>query len=123
MKYTEANKAQPRHDDAQDISEMKFFRRIRAGIDVAPLLQEIAQNDGAWLADTSRQDNIQVQRDTNTIFLKRAVRRPDLNINENQESELTTVSKLFPQHQRGRSYLKLFFKNFSLRLSPPRAFG
>jgi len=75
---------------------MKFFRRIRAGVDVAPLLQEIAQNDEAWLADTSRQDNIQVQRDTNTIFLSRAVRRPDLNVNENQESELTPAAKLFP---------------------------
>lgn len=75
---------------------MKFFRRVMSGIDVAPLLTEIQAQDGAWLANTSRQDKIQVQRDTNTIFLRGAVRRPDLHINENQESQPTQISAKFP---------------------------
>jgi hypothetical protein len=75
---------------------MKFFRRVGSGIDVAPLLMEIQTQEGAWLANTSRQDKIRVQRDTNTIFLRTAVHRPDLNVNENQESRPTQISKQFP---------------------------
>ena len=51
---------------------MKFFRRVGSGIDVAPLLAEIQAQESAWLANTSRQEKIQVQRDTNTIFLRDA---------------------------------------------------
>ncbi len=75
---------------------MKFFRRVGSGIEVAPLLTEIQAQEGAWLADTSRQDKIHAQRDTNTIFLRGAVRRPDLHINENQESRPTQISVKFP---------------------------
>jgi outer membrane protein assembly factor BamB/orotate phosphoribosyltransferase len=75
----------------------KFFRLVRSGIDVAPLLAEIREQEQAWLINTSRQDAIPVQRHTNTIFIRSAVRRPDLNINENQESRFTRVSKLFPK--------------------------
>jgi hypothetical protein len=48
---------------------VKFFRLVQSGIDVAPLLAEIQSHEHAWLANTSRQDNIQAQRDTNTIFI------------------------------------------------------
>lgn len=76
---------------------MKYFKLIRSGIDVAPLLEEVLAQPQAWLIDTGRQDKIRVQRDTNTIFLRGAVHRPDLPVNENQESRLTTASKLFPK--------------------------
>jgi outer membrane protein assembly factor BamB/orotate phosphoribosyltransferase len=76
---------------------MKYFKLIRSGIDVAPLLEEVTAQEQAWLIDTGRQDRIRVQRDTNTIFLSAAARRPDLNINENQETRFTSVSKLFPR--------------------------
>jgi outer membrane protein assembly factor BamB/orotate phosphoribosyltransferase len=76
---------------------MKYFKLIRSGIDVAPLLEEVRSREQAWLIDTARQDKIRVQRETNTIFLSSAVHRPDLNINENQESRLTSVSSLFPK--------------------------
>jgi outer membrane protein assembly factor BamB/orotate phosphoribosyltransferase len=76
---------------------MKFFRRIRAGIDVAPLLEEIHQHEDAWMINTRRQEKIQAQRDTNTIFLRSAVGRKDLHINENQESCLTDAATLFPK--------------------------
>jgi outer membrane protein assembly factor BamB/orotate phosphoribosyltransferase len=76
---------------------MKYFKLVRSGIDVAPLLDEVLSHDEAWLIDTGRQDRIRVQRDTNTIFLRSAVRRADLQVNENQESRLTPAAELFPQ--------------------------
>jgi outer membrane protein assembly factor BamB/orotate phosphoribosyltransferase len=76
---------------------MKYFKLIRSGIDVVPLLEEIYSQEQAWLLNTSRQDKIRVQRDTNTIFISGPVARPDLNVNENQESNVTAVSKLFPR--------------------------
>ena len=76
---------------------MKFFKLIRSGVDVAPLLEEVHSRAHAWLTDTARQDRIKVQRDTNTIFLRAAVHRPDLHINENQESRLTAAASLFPR--------------------------
>jgi outer membrane protein assembly factor BamB/orotate phosphoribosyltransferase len=76
---------------------MKCFKLIRSGINVAPLLEEVRSQEHAWLLNTSRQDKIRVQRDTNTIFLSGPVARPDLNVNENQETRLTGVSALFPK--------------------------
>ena len=76
---------------------MDYFKLILSGIDVAPLLEEVYAQEQAWLLNTSRQDKIRVQRETNTIFLSAPVARPDLNVNENQESKLTAVSELFPR--------------------------
>jgi outer membrane protein assembly factor BamB/orotate phosphoribosyltransferase len=76
---------------------MKFFRLVRSGIDIAPLLAEVRAQEQTWLINTNRQDKIRVQRDTNTIFIRGAVRRPDLQINDNQESRVTDVSRLFPK--------------------------
>jgi outer membrane protein assembly factor BamB/orotate phosphoribosyltransferase len=76
---------------------MKYFKLISSGIDVAPLLEEVYSQEQAWLLNTSRQDKIRVQRDTNTIFISSPVAWPDLNVNENQESHLTAVSELFPR--------------------------
>ena len=76
---------------------MKFFKCIRSGIDVAPLLAEIQEQEHAWLINTSRQDKIGVQRNTNTIFIRSAVSRSDLELNENQESTATAASALFPK--------------------------
>ena len=75
---------------------MRFFKRLMAGVNVAPLIDEVNQQELLWLHNTSRQDKIQAQRDTNTIFLRGAVKRPDIHINENQSSYSTEVSKLFP---------------------------
>ena len=76
---------------------MKYFKLIRSGIDVVPLLEEVRSREQAWLIDTGRQDKIRVQRDTNTIFLRTALHRPDLNTNENQESRLTSLARDFPR--------------------------
>ncbi len=93
---------------------MKYFKLIRSGINVAPLLDEVHSHEEAWLIDTARQDRIRVQRETNTIFLSSAVQRPDLNINENQETRLTTVSELFP---RALAFMVEFAQEMNCRLS------
>ena len=93
---------------------MKYFKLIRSGIDVAPLLEEVRSQEQAWLIDTGRQDRIRVQRDTNTIFLSAAVHRPDLNVNENQETRLTSASKLFP---RALAFMTEFAQEMNCRLS------
>jgi outer membrane protein assembly factor BamB/orotate phosphoribosyltransferase len=93
---------------------MKYFKLIRSGIDVAPLLDEVLSQPDAWLADTARQDKIRVQRDTNTIFLRSAVPRPDLPVNENQESRLTPASNLFP---KALSFMDAFAREMNCQLS------
>jgi len=93
---------------------MKYFKLIRSGIDVAPLLEEVRSREEAWLIDRGRQDKIRVQRDTNTIFLSAAVHRPDLDINENQESRLTSVSKAFP---RALAFMTEFAREMNCQLS------
>jgi Aspartyl/Asparaginyl beta-hydroxylase len=75
---------------------MRFFKLVRSNVNVSPLLQEVLSNEQGWKFNESRQLKIQVQRDTNTIFIRGQVKRPDLNSNENQESVFTVASKLFP---------------------------
>ena len=93
---------------------MKFFKLVGSGIDVIPLLTEIQSQKRAWLLDTTRQDRIRVQRNTNTIFLRAQVRRPDLPANENQETRFTRISKLFP---RCITFLEGFAKTMNAGLS------
>ena len=93
---------------------MKFFKLIRSGIDVGPLLEELRSREDAWLIDTSRQNKIRAQRETNTIFLSAAVLRPDLNINENQETRFTSVSNKFP---RALTFLTEFARDMNCNLS------
>ena len=78
------------------------------------MLEEIRSQEEAWLIDTGRQSKIRVQRDTNTIFLRGAVPRPDLNINENQETRLTSASKLFP---RALAFMTEFAQEMNSQLS------
>jgi hypothetical protein len=35
---------------------MKYFKLIRSGIEVAPLIEEVRSQEQAWLIDTGRQD-------------------------------------------------------------------
>jgi outer membrane protein assembly factor BamB/orotate phosphoribosyltransferase len=93
---------------------MEFFKLIRCGIDVAPLLEEVRSREEDWLVDTGRQNKIRVQRDTNTIFLSSAVPRPDLHINENQETRLTSIAKNFP---RALAFMTEFAQEMDCQLS------
>ncbi|MEM9469794.1 MAG: aspartyl/asparaginyl beta-hydroxylase domain-containing protein [Pseudomonadota bacterium] len=74
---------------------MKYFKPF-GQFDVAPLMEEINKNEDAWLHNTGRQDNVKVQRETQTIALRNAVSRTDLHINENQESQWEELAPRFP---------------------------
>ena len=93
---------------------MNYFKLIRSGINVAPLVEEVRSQEQAWLIDTGRQDRIRVQRDTNTIFIRAASHRSDLHINENQETRLTSMAELFP---RALAFMTEFAQEMECQLS------
>lgn len=76
------------------------FTRIATGIDVAPLLSELAVAPEAWLADTSRQRKVRCQRDTQNIFL-RVAKKPlppgARNANDVHESRAARSAGRFPR--------------------------
>jgi aspartyl/asparaginyl beta-hydroxylase (cupin superfamily) len=81
---------------------MRNFRRIRQGIEIEPLLREIAAVDAAWALATGRQEKIRVQREALAIPLrglrKSAIRgraRRDV-----MESRWTNGSLAFPLARR-----------------------
>ena len=76
---------------------MNYFRLLQANIDPKPFLEEIDGFPEAWDLDTSRQKNTKVQSETNAIFLRKRVHRPDLHGDENQETVLTKVATRFPR--------------------------
>ncbi|MEM6972366.1 MAG: aspartyl/asparaginyl beta-hydroxylase domain-containing protein [Pseudomonadota bacterium] len=77
---------------------MQYFRRLRAWVDPAPLLAEIAANEGAWAEATGRQDKIAVQREALAIPL-RGLRKSKINGRKRRdvhESRWTTTSARYP---------------------------
>jgi hypothetical protein len=96
--------------------QVRFFRLLQKGVPIESFVSELRQHEDAWLVDTSRQEMVEAQRDTNTIFLRGAVRRFDLHINENQECRQTRMAALFPA-------VMAFIETFSAEMdaSPSRA--
>ncbi|GAB4223663.1 MAG: hypothetical protein Tsb0032_26600 [Kiloniellaceae bacterium] len=95
---------------------MQFFRRIKAGIDPQPFLEEIASIEGAWDAATGRQDKIAVQREALAIPL-RGLRKSAIGERQRRdvhESRWTTGSKLYPTARR---FLKDFAREQNALLS------
>ena len=77
----------------------KHFLKIAEGIDLMPIRAELAANPEAWLADTSRQTKVRCQRETETIYLRSAVKPfpPGIdNGNDVHESRATRMSQRFP---------------------------
>ena len=76
------------------------FMRIAEGIDVAPILAELAAAPEMWLADTSRQRKVRCQRDTRNIFL-RVAKKPlppgARNANDVHESRVARSAARFPR--------------------------
>ena len=76
------------------------FTRIAEGIDVAPLLAELAAAPDMWLVDTSRQRKVRCQRDTQNIFL-RVAKKPlppgARNANDVHESRIARSAARFPR--------------------------
>ncbi|MEM8753554.1 MAG: hypothetical protein AAGF90_11315, partial [Pseudomonadota bacterium] len=81
---------------------MRYFKRIRADVDPAPFLEEIASVDDAWDASTGRQDKIAVQREAKAIPL-RGLRKSAIAGRKRRdvhESRWTTGSRAYPVARR-----------------------
>ena len=78
------------------------FQLIASGIDIGVIQQEIEALGQLWSMDTSRQRMIKVQRDTETVFLRRAARQSgSLAPTEDlHESEAAPSAKYFPETMR-----------------------
>ncbi len=80
--------------------DLENFRLLNSQVEIEPLLAEIENNAHLWLKDTSRQDKIKVQRETNTIYLRSAVKPFPPGItssNDVHESRSTKTAEKFPQ--------------------------
>ena len=64
-------------------SRFKNFALMKAGVDVGPMLEEIDGQPQLWDADTRRQTNIHVQRETSNIPLRGALKPIPEGINQN----------------------------------------
>ena len=66
---------------------------------LSPIKNELRENEDCWLLDTSRQDKIACQRDTQSIFLRVAAtgQSPGIPNNSVQPSRESKVSAKFPR--------------------------
>ena len=64
-------------------SRFNHFALMKSGVDVGPMLDEIDGQPQLWDADTRRQTNIHVQRETSSIPLRAAVRPIPAGVNQN----------------------------------------
>ena len=81
-------------------SNWQNFRLLDPEVEIKPLLAEIQNNSALWLRDTSRQDKVKVQRETNTIYLRSAVKPfpPGVtSANDVHESHPTKTAEKFPK--------------------------
>ena len=87
-----------------DLPELRNFVRLYAGVDTAPILEEIALNNHRWTEDTSRQ-KINVQRETQTIGLHIRIPEPGLSIHDMHGTAWGPQAVHFP---RTREFLEAF---------------
>lgn len=95
---------------------MRHFRRMKSGVNVAFLLEEIASVPNAWELNTGRQDKIKVQREAQAIPIRGLV-KSKINGRKKRdvhESRWTTISKQFP---RFRAFLEAFATEQNAELS------
>jgi uncharacterized RmlC-like cupin family protein len=78
-------------------SQYKHFEKLE-DVSIEPMLDELEKNNDLWLANTKRQSNIRVQRETNNISLRNAVRpRPGgIVTNDMHPSCDTELAQHFP---------------------------
>jgi hypothetical protein len=78
---------------------LKQFKLLDAAVDIQPLLAELNTNAQYWLHNTSRQERIKVQRETNSIYLRSAAKPFPPGVtsgNDVHESKTTAIAKQFP---------------------------
>ncbi|MFK8182057.1 MAG: aspartyl/asparaginyl beta-hydroxylase domain-containing protein [Phormidesmis sp.] len=79
---------------------LKYFRLLLPQVNIQPFLTEIATNEHLWLKDTSRQQKVTVQRETNAIYLRSAVKPfpiGESNGNNVHASRQTKLAQHFPK--------------------------
>ena len=84
---------------AAEANSLKHFRLIDEHVNIQPFLTEIAINKSLWLTNTRRQDKIAVQRETNSIYLRSAMKpfpAGVANSNVVHESRQTQLTQYFP---------------------------
>lgn len=84
---------------AKDTASLKEFRLMDPQVNIQPLLEEINTHAHLWLHDTSRQDRVKVQRETNTIHLRSAVKPLPPSVttaNDVHPSKRTKMAQKFP---------------------------
>lgn len=84
---------------SEHADNLRHFRVMDKTVDIQPLLAEISANENLWLHNTSRQDTITVQRETNTIYLRSAVKPFPPGVtssNDVHESHRTRTAVYFP---------------------------
>lgn len=80
-------------------SSLLNFKLIDRCVDVQSIVDELAANEAMWFVNTSRQETVQVQRETQSIFLRSADRSayaPQTSVNDVETSKLTGISRHFP---------------------------
>lgn len=80
-------------------SQLQHFKLLDSAVDIQPLLAELDANAHYWLHDTSRQDKINVQRETHTIYLRSAIKPLPPGVtssNDVHESRRTALAEHFP---------------------------
>lgn len=77
--------------------ELKFFRRLKADVDVQPIVAELAAQPEAWFQQTGRQ-RVRVQAEALAIPIRglRKSKMVGIARREVQESRYTTLSRSFP---------------------------
>lgn len=75
---------------------LKNFERLMYGVELASIREEISGQSDAWYANTSRQEKIGVQRNTESIFLRAATRIDGVPLDDTHGSHPTNMADSFP---------------------------
>jgi capsular polysaccharide biosynthesis protein len=80
------------------LASYRYFNKMDYPVPLAVLRAEIMLNSGLWQANLSRQDNIKVQRETQTIFLRSGHKPVPMGISGNDihPSRETNNAALYP---------------------------
>lgn len=91
-------------------SSYKNFEHLMADVDIRAMWHEVMAQPERWLASTTRQDQVAVQRETESIFLRSAVRPDD----KSRKLEDIHASRLTP-HAAGYPAIMQWTESFARR--------
>jgi Aspartyl/Asparaginyl beta-hydroxylase len=76
---------------------LRHFKLLRSRVDLTPFRAELARDPQAWDANTRRQRDVKVQRNTQNIALRSGIVPPDTHINDAQDVVDTPLASSFPE--------------------------